>query len=58
VGRHLWYGLSGSYKMLGFRRATSADGVLGQLLMARIIDQTSDPDILVKPAHVVVPTFG
>jgi hypothetical protein len=44
--------------MLGFGQATSADGVFGQLLMARIIEQTSKLDILINPVHVVVPTFG
>ena len=54
----MWYGLSGSYKILGFGQAASADEVFGQLLMARIIEPTSKLDILVKPVHVIVPTFG
>ena len=44
--------------MPGFGQATSADEVFGQLLVARIIAQTSKLDILVKPVHVVVPAFG
>jgi len=32
--------------------------VFGQLLFARIIEPTSKLGILVKPGHVLVPTFG
>jgi hypothetical protein len=44
--------------MLGFGQATSAAEVFGQLLRARIIEPASKLDILVKPVHVIVPTFG
>jgi hypothetical protein len=58
VARRLWYGLSGSCKMLGSGQATSADEVFGQLLMARNIEPASKLDILVRPVHVIVPAFG
>jgi hypothetical protein len=58
MGRHLWYGPSGGYQVLGFDQAAGADEVFGQLLLTRVIEPTSKLDILVKPAHVIVPTFG
>lgn len=42
----------------GFGQATGTDEVIGQLLLARIIEPTSKLDILVKPVHVIVPTFS
>jgi len=39
-------------------QATGADEVFGQLLLTRIIEPTNKLDILVKPAHVIVPAFG
>jgi hypothetical protein len=42
----------------GFGQATGAEEVIGQLLLARIIEPTSKLDILVKPVHVIVPMLG
>jgi hypothetical protein len=58
MGPHLGDGLSGGYLVLGFGRATGAEEVVGQLLLTRVIEPASKLDILVRPAHVIVPAFG
>jgi hypothetical protein len=40
------------------KTAYGAPEVFGQLLLTRINQPTSKLDTLVKPAHVIVPTFG
>ena len=50
--------LEHAYRVLGFDAASGGDEVFGQLVLARIIEPTSKLDILVKPVHVIVPTFG
>jgi hypothetical protein len=44
--------------VLGFGQVAGADEVFGQLLLSRVIEPASKLDILVTPAHVIVPTFG
>jgi len=44
--------------MLGFGQAADADAVTGQQLLTQIIEPASKLDILVEPAHVIVPAFG
>jgi hypothetical protein len=44
--------------VLGFGQAAGADEVFGQLTLNRVIEPAGKLDILVKPAHVIVPMFG
>jgi len=46
------------HKVLGFGQATGADEVFGQLLLTRVIEPARKLDILIQPAHVIVPAFG
>jgi hypothetical protein len=43
--------------VLGFGQAAGADEVFGQLLLTRVIEPASKLDMLVRPAHVIVPAF-
>jgi hypothetical protein len=43
---HLWDGLHGAYQVLGFDTATGEDDVLRDLVLARIIEPTSEQDSL------------
>ena len=50
--------LEHAYRVLGFDEASGGDEVFGELVLARISEPASKLDILVKPVHVIVPTFG
>ncbi len=50
--------LEHAYRVLGLDEASGGDEAFGQLVLARIIEPASRLDILVKPVHVIVPTFG
>ena len=50
--------LEHAYRVLGFDEASGGDEMFGPLVLARIIEPASKLDILVRPVHVIVPTFG